>query len=89
MESGCRPFRDERISGSDELLAGRYFYLLGAFAGELDSHAEGRRAYSPDMKFICPCASRGVNSLMVVFIFALGIAALVLLSFMGTGGGKR
>ena len=31
---GCRPFRDERINGGYELHAGRYFYLLGAFAAE-------------------------------------------------------
>jgi len=35
------------------------------------------------MKFICPCASKGANSLMVVFILAFGIAVPVLLSFMG------
>jgi len=34
VELGCRPFREERISGSDELNAGHYFYLLGAFAAE-------------------------------------------------------
>ncbi len=59
MESGCRPFRDERISGSD-----------------LDSHGEGRRAHSRDMKFICPCASKGANNLMVVFILALALQFL-------------